>query len=191
MIIIREAIPSDIEFMISCIKHSHEINDKPDPYDSINDGLHHIKEYREAEFYSIRQYLESNQVFIVHKGNRDIGFFTQDIDDLNSHIGATAWLHPHSCKMSIVPLIQACTLRGVMYGFKHSYTYVELNTWHPLIVRTVLNICPELREYKLYDTYRIIFGKYYDMKSGKTFENMKKFKYYDMDEDKLTFGFDI
>ena len=97
----------------------------------------------------------NKQIFIVNNGQKDIGFFTQDEDENNSTFGGTAWVHPRSCKMSILKLVKAMTIRGVL--IIDQYDKVELNTWHPLIVSTVKAIIPNFEEYKIYDTYRIMF----------------------------------
>lgn len=164
MVLIRLATHHDLQFLIACVNKDWSINDKAEGF---SDWMEDFKKILPADMeYDDRNYFQfllmyllpnssNKQIFIVNNGQKDIGFFTQDEDENNSTFGGTAWVHPRSCKMSILKLVKAMTIRGVL--IIDQYDKVELNTWHPLIVSTVKAIIPKFEEYKIYDTYRIMF----------------------------------
>jgi len=180
MISIRKSTNSDIDFLDECIESGHERNDYPSQFNrcyTLSDSANSRKLY---------DYLGDENLFIVNSNNKDIGFFTNDHDKLNSHMGATLWSHPNACNMAILKMVRAACIRGVLFSVENDIKYIEFNTWHPLIVRAARKMIPELVEYKFYDTYRILFSSTIDIKNG-SYIKIKNLDLIDLDRDNYTF----
>ncbi len=152
---LRVANQNDLQFLKECFNHCHEINDYAN-YFAVRDAD------PETEFISFQDHLfggklVSQDIIIVHRNNRDIGFFIQELDEVNMHLGGATFTHPHACKMSAITLGLAATIRGIRYGLYHNYKYIEFNVWHPVLSQNVKRILPNLKEYILYKEYVILF----------------------------------
>lgn len=164
MVLIRLATEDDEDFIIQCIDKDWKINDKYGSYSDWYSDFGHgeILGYSNMDY--IRLYLNPNEpqdIFIVNNGQKDIGFFTQDIDTTNSTMGGTGWVHPRSCKMSILKIIKAIMIRAHL--IKDDYSYCEFNTWHPLIASTAKSIAPKLQNFNIRSDYRICYIPTSDM----------------------------
>lgn len=161
MVIIRYAEEGDVRFLLECISHNHEINDHyfvveewtKEMFGDIQIDLSVIKKYLNPKY-------PEQPIIIVNNGTKDIGFFSQDLDMQNMHLGTSAYVHPKSCKMSILKVIKACTIRGILYGLRESFIAVEFNTYTPLITSIVKSIIPSIKEHKINDSYRICYVEF-------------------------------
>lgn len=149
MISLRLAMPADLDFLIECFNKSHEINDYAHPVSNIV-GWNAFKAHLFGK-------LCEQDIIIVHRNNKDIGFFIQELDDVNMHLGGATFIHPHACKMSVITLGQAAAMRGIAYGLANDFKYIEFNVWHPLLLQNVKRIMPNLKEFILHKEYIILF----------------------------------
>lgn len=181
MILVRLATDNDIKFIEECIEKHWKINDK---YGSMSDwysdfGHGKIEGYSDLDY--IRLYLNPNEpqdIFIVNNGQKDIGFFTQDVDTTNQTLGGTTWVHPRACKMSILKMTKAIVIRANL--IKDDYKYCEFNVWHPLLVSTIKSIIPKMQVFYIRDDYRIC---YIDIADGPDVEEIKaRFNVTDIDK---------
>ena len=117
--------------------------------------------------------------FIVNNGQKDIGFFCQDFDSTNMIVGGTVFIHPRSCKMSILKAIKAICIRACL--IQDEFDACEVNTWAPLIVSTAQSVVPCLKESVITDKYRILYGETKDFPSRK--DVIYKYNVTDIDAD--------
>ena len=156
MISIRKATESDVEFMIECINKDYQINDYQMDFDDwISDVFPGGRDLRTVQTY-VNPKLPQD-LYIVNTGYKDVGFFSQDVDETNSAIGGIAFMHRHACKMAILKILKAIAIRGVLIS--DNYKFFEYNTWNKLIVATVQSVIPGLKEFKITDGYRIVVGE--------------------------------
>lgn len=156
MISIRKATESDVEFMIECINKDYQINDYQMDFDDwITDVFPGKRDLRTVQIY-VNPKLPQD-LYIVNTGYKDVGFFSQDVDETNSAIGGIAFMHRHACKMAILKIIKAIAIRGTLIS--NNYRFFEYNTWNKLIVTVVQSVIPELKEFKITDEYRIVVGE--------------------------------
>jgi len=175
MVIVRKATEHDLKFMIECANKDWSINDYSGEFDLWLEtiGLNpedYINNFNMFKVYINPKYPQD--LYIVNNGQKDVGFFCQDEDDKSSTLGGTVFIHPRACKMSILKAQKAVLLRGLIIC--NNYVNIEFNVWHPMLMSNAKAIIPELKEYKLYDMYRIMFCKTEDTKSkDKTIERFK------------------
>ena len=156
MISIRKATESDVEFMIECINKDYQINDYQMDFDDwIADVFPGGRDLKTVQTY-VNPKLPQD-LYIVNTGYKDVGFFSQDVDETNSTIGGIAFMHRHACKMAILKIIKAIAIRGTLIS--DNYRYFEYNTWNKLIVTVVQSVIPSLKEFKITDGYRIVVGE--------------------------------
>lgn len=175
MVIVRKATEHDLKFMIECSNKDWHINDYSGEFDLWLETIglpvkDHIDNFEMFKVYINPKYPQN--LYIVNNGQKDVGFFCQDEDDKSSTVGGTVFIHPRACKMSILKAQKAVLLRGLIVS--EDYTNIEFNVWHPMLMSNAKSVIPELKEYKLYDSYRIMFCKSEDTKSkDKTIERFK------------------
>jgi hypothetical protein len=143
---------------------------------------------------SLDSYLGTNQIFIVHRNNKDLGFFTTDSSDW---FGLTCWSHPRACKMSMVHLVRAAAIRCAWSIVNHNSDVIlgiKVIVWHPLVSRTIRKVIPELREERLDDDYRLLTAVNKDFQEASTrktgfgmFRNIHSYDYADFNSEELTF----
>lgn len=157
---LRIACSRDIKFLVECYNKSYEINDYAYSF-NIKEELLANESYKDKVFEDFRLMLFGKlceqDIIIVHRNNKDVGFFMQDIDDINLHLGASTFIHPQACKMSIVTLSQVAAIRGLQVGLINKYKYIEFNVWHPLLVSSVRRIIPNLKEVIIHREYIIMY----------------------------------
>ena len=167
MLTLRIAQNQDVKFLVDCINKDYEINDH---YMDVSWWTKAVLEKNDITLDTIKKYLNpkfpDQELIIVNNNNKDVGFFSQDLDMCNMVLGATCFVHPRACKMSILKLVKACTVRGILYGLENSFESVEFNTWAGLITHTVKAIIPSLKEYKIRDNYRICESSFDLIKSS-------------------------
>ena len=163
---LRVAQSRDIKFLVDCYNKSHEINDYAYPF-FIKEELLSDEKYKENIFIQFKRMLEgklcSQDIIIVHRNNKDVGFFIQDLDDINLHLGASTFIHPQACKMSITTLSQVAAIRGLQFGLSQNYEFIEFNVWHPLLVSSVKRVIPNLKEVIIHKEYIIMYLPFSDV----------------------------
>ena len=97
----------------------------------------------------------------------------------NSIIGGTVFLHPRSCKMSILKAIKAICIRACL--IQDEFDACEVNTWTPLIVSTAQSVVPCLKESMIAEEYRILYGETRDFPTKE--DIIKKYNVIDIDKD--------
>ncbi len=146
---LRLANENDMPFLVECFNKGHEIND----YAYSVNPTATWSDFKMTMFGKLCQ----QDIIIVHRNNKDVGFFIQELDDVNMHLGGATFVHPHACKMSVVTLGQVAAMRGIAYGLANNYKYIEFNVWHPLLLQNVKRIMPNLKEFILHKEYIILF----------------------------------
>ena len=195
MISVRSASRFDNAFLIECIKKSFVINDFSIDFDEFLEfasSFSIIDPKNDDQIFGlIKLYLNSknpNQgIYIVNRANMDVGFFTQDEDESNSTIGATCWVHPRACKMSILGIVQASLIRGAL--IYKDWNYVELNTWNPLIVSLCQKFMPNALVNKLREEYYTIYCELSDVSEEHTKKLLDMYEVRDIDTSDYTFVF--
>jgi hypothetical protein len=117
-------------FLIDCFNHCYAINDFKSEIDTLE------------EFWNL---IQEPEVYIVNKNNKIVGFFVQDIDHHSKAVGATIFIHPRSCPLSIVSCLKIATLRGLQYIVDNNYEYIEFDTWAMFIANEVKKLVPNLK----------------------------------------------
>lgn len=194
-ITIRKATEMDTKFILECIQRHHELNDHyldPLEWSQIVFGdkcisMHRLKVYLNPKW-------PEQDLIIVNNGNKDIGFFSQDIDMQNMILGGSNYTHPSACKMSILKVVKACVIRGALYGQKDLFDAFEFNTANALLTQVVQSIVPLDKTVKFDELYRVSYGKFSNINKyieetefTKRLEERFGFQLYDSNEVLFTF----
>lgn len=144
-----------------------------------NNYRYEIKEKSNLkEFWS---FLDLEEVHIVLKQNKFIGFFINKIHTSNQEISFQLFSHPLSCPMSLRSITKAALFRSFMLFLDSpgEFTNLEFITWHPSLVTiiktfipdveiTMINsnniICYKAVNYELLTSFRVLLLKYLDLK---------------------------
>ena len=159
MVTLRKATELDVQWLIASINHTYEINDN---YFNFNEWWKNIfgKEdgftLKHVQLYVNPKYPDQDLI-IVNNGTKDVGFFSQDLDMQNMYLGATCYVHPKACKMTILKMVKACTIRGLYYLRDNLYEAVEFNTGNALVTSIVESITKLDKMVKFDEHYRVSF----------------------------------
>lgn len=184
MVLVRKATEADFEWLVECSNKDWVINDYSGTFEDW------LKEFgiREEELHKcynfdwFKRYIypkAPQDLYVVNNGQKDVGFFCQDLDRTNSIIGGTVFLHPRSCKMSILKAIKAICIRACL--IQDEFDACEVNTWTPLIVSTSQSVVPCLKESMIAEEYRILYGETRDFPTKE--DVIKKYNVTDIDKD--------
>lgn len=184
MVLVRKATEADFEWLVECSNKDWVINDYSGTFEDW------LKEFgiREEELHKcynfdwFKRYIypkAPQDLYVVNNGQKDVGFFCQDLDRTNSIIGGTVFLHPRSCKMSILKAIKAICIRACL--IQDEFDACEVNTWTPLIVSTAQSVVPCLKESMIAEEYRILYGETRDFPTKE--DIIKKYNVTDIDKD--------
>lgn len=179
--IIRKAVEQDVQFLSECIKRGHVVNDHEYDFYEWKDLLTDLGIVKPdvSDFNLIKVYLNPKNprqdLFVVNNGTKDIGFFSQDIDEVNMFLGGSTYVHPASCKMSILKVLKACVIRGYLYGVSENFTAVDFNIADPLVSSIARTILPPLKEYRLRDDYRVLFSDFSNIKDRIDYDSFVTF----------------
>lgn len=184
MVLVRKATEADFEWLVECSNKDWVINDYSGTFEDW------LKEFgiREEELHKcynfdwFKRYIypkAPQDLYVVNNGQKDVGFFCQDLDRTNSIIGGTVFLHPRSCKMSILKAIKAICIRACL--IQDEFDACEVNTWTPLIVSTAQSVVPCLKESMIAEEYRILYGETRDFPTKE--DVIKKYNVTDIDKD--------
>jgi hypothetical protein len=184
MVLVRKATEADFEWLVECSNKDWVINDYSGTFEDW------LKEFgiREEELHKcynfdwFKRYIypkAPQDLYVVNNGQKDVGFFCQDLDRTNSIIGGTIFLHPRSCKMSILKAIKAICIRACL--IQDEFDACEVNTWTPLIVSTAQSVVPCLKESMIAEEYRILYGETRDFPTKE--DVIKKYNVTDIDKD--------
>lgn len=161
MITLRIAKEMDVKFLEECIERHHELNDHyltPSEWSQIAFG------HEDVSLHTLKLYLNprwpEQDLIIVNYANKDIGFFSQDIDMQNMILGASCYTHPRACKMSILKVVKACVIRGLLYGEKNQFEAFEFNTANGLITSIVEALVPLDKTVRFDEHYRVSYTKF-------------------------------
>ena len=184
MILVRKATEADFEWLVECANKDWVINDYSDTFigwlKSFGIADSNIEKCYNFDWFKKYIYPKAPQdLFVVNNGQKDIGFFCQDFDSTNMIVGGTVFIHPRSCKMSILKAIKAICIRACLIQDK--FDACEVNTWAPLIVSTAQSVVPCLKESVITDKYRILYGETKDFPSRK--DVIYKYNVTDIDTD--------
>lgn len=184
MVLVRKATEADFEWLVECSDKDWVINDYNGTFrDWLGDfGILEEEIEKCYNFQWFKRYIypkAPQDLYVVNNGQKDIGFFCQDLDTTNSIVGGTVFIHPRSCKMSILKAIKAICIRGCL--IQHEFKACEINTWAPLIVATAKSVVPCLKESVIAEEYRILYGETKDFPSKE--DIIKKYNVTDIDKD--------
>lgn len=184
MVLVRKAIEADFEWLVECSNKDWVINDYSGTFkDWLKEfGIREEELHKCYNFDWFKRYIypkAPQDLYVVNNGQKDVGFFCQDLDRTNSIIGGTVFLHPRSCKMSILKAIKAICIRACL--IQDEFDTCEVNTWTPLIVSTAQSVVPCLKESMIAEEYRILYG---ETRNFPTKEDViKKYNITDIDKD--------
>lgn len=184
MVLVRKATEADFEWLVECSNKDWIINDYSGTFkDWLNDfGIREEELHKCYNFDWFKRYIypkAPQDLYVVNNGQKDVGFFCQDLDRTNSIIGGTVFLHPRSCKMSILKAIKAICIRACL--IQDEFDACEVNTWTPLIVSTAQSVVPCLKESMIAEEYRILYGEIRDFPTKE--DVIKKYNVTDIDKD--------
>lgn len=184
MVLVRKATEADFEWLVECSDKDWVINDYSGTFrDWLGDfGILEEEIEKCYNFQWFKRYIypkAPQDLYVVNNGQKDIGFFCQDLDTTNSIVGGTVFIHPRSCKMSILKAIKAICIRGCL--IQNEFKAYEINTWAPLIVATAKSVIPCLKESVIAEEYRILYGETKDLPSKE--DIIKKYNVTDIDRD--------
>lgn len=184
MVLVRKATEADFEWLVECSNKDWVINDYSGTFeDWLKDfGIREEELHKCYNFDWFKRYIypkAPQDLYVVNNGQKDVGFFCQDLDRTNSIIGGTVFLHPRSCKMSILKAIKAICIRACL--IQDEFDACEVNTWTPLIVSTAQSVVPCLKESMIAEEYRILYGETRDFPTKE--DVIKKYNVTDIDKD--------
>nr|DAD57754.1 MAG TPA: hypothetical protein [Bacteriophage sp.] len=184
MVLVRKATEADFEWLVECSNKDWVINDYSGTFkDWLKSfGIPDEELHKCYNFDWFKRYIypkAPQDLYIVNNGQKDVGFFCQDLDQTNSIIGGTVFLHPRSCKMSILKAIKAICIRACL--IQDEFDACEVNTWTPLIVSTAQSVVPCLKESMIAEEYRILYGETRNFPSRE--DIIKKYNITDIDKD--------
>ena len=184
MVLVRKATEADFEWLVECSNKDWVINDYSGTFkDWLKEfGIREEELHKCYNFDWFKRYIypkAPQDLYVVNNGQKDVGFFCQDLDRTNSIIGGTVFLHPRSCKMSILKAIKAICIRACL--IQDEFDACEVNTWTPLIVSTAQSVVPCLKESMIAEEYRILYGETRDFPTKE--DVIKKYNITDIDKD--------
>lgn len=184
MVLVRKATEADFEWLVECSNKDWVINDYSGTFkDWLKEfGIREEELHKCYNFDWFKRYIypkAPQDLYVVNNGQKDVGFFCQDLDRTNSIIGGTVFLHPRSCKMSILKAIKAICIRACL--IQNEFDACEVNTWTPLIVSTAQSVVPCLKESMIAEEYRILYGETRDFPTKE--DIIKKYNVTDIDKD--------
>lgn len=184
MVLVRKATEADFEWLVECSNKDWVINDYSGTFkDWLKEfGIREEELHKCYNFDWFKRYIypkAPQDLYVVNNGQKDVGFFCQDLDRTNSIIGGTVFLHPRSCKMSILKAIKAICIRACL--IQDEFDACEVNTWTPLIVSTAQSVVPCLKESMIAEEYRILYGETRDFPTKE--DVIKKYNVTDIDKD--------
>lgn len=184
MVLVRKATEADFEWLVECSNKDWVINDYSGTFkDWLKEfGVREEELHKCYNFDWFKRYIypkAPQDLYVVNNGQKDVGFFCQDLDRTNSIIGGTVFLHPRSCKMSILKAIKAICIRACL--IQDEFDACEVNTWTPLIVSTAQSVVPCLKESMIAEEYRILYGETRDFPTKE--DVIKKYNVTDIDKD--------
>ena len=184
MVLVRKATEADFEWLVECSNKDWVINDYSGTFkDWLKEfGILEEELHKCYNFDWFKRYIypkAPQDLYVVNNGQKDVGFFCQDLDRTNSIIGGTVFLHPRSCKMSILKAIKAICIRACL--IQDEFDACEVNTWTPLIVSTAQSVVPCLKESMIAEEYRILYGETRDFPTKE--DVIKKYNVTDIDKD--------
>lgn len=184
MVLVRKATEADFEWLVECSNKDWVINDYSGTFKdwlkSFGVADEELDKCYNFDWFKKYIYPKAPQdLYIVNNGQKDVGFFCQDLDQTNSIIGGTVFLHPRSCKMSILKAIKAICIRACL--IQDEFDACEVNTWTPLIVSTAQSVVPCLKESMIAEEYRILYGEARNFPIKE--DIIKKYNVTDIDKD--------
>jgi hypothetical protein len=122
---------------------------------SFVDACHyHFEEYNG---YFNPPYHPDTKIFVVHRGNKDIGYYVITGTELPHDISAEFWMHPRTCPMGLLALQKAAAITCYTVGYAKKYKRMILRVKDSLSGRTVKKLCPGVVEHKLGKDYILMF----------------------------------
>lgn len=131
-------------FLIECIEYSYNItylyNVLPSSY----------------EYSDIINWLQSDQIYIVNRNNKDIGFVLIRSQLLNDELIITPvfFIHPRVCKMASISLLRASVLLSLIYGLNEGSSFINLFTYHSTLRASITSVV-DSRYIKLGSTFEL------------------------------------
>lgn len=85
--------------------------------------------------------LDLEEIHIVLKQNKFIGFFIRLFNEINKEISFKIFVYSRACPMSLRSLTKCATISVLVYYFKNNTNIekLEFTTWHPSLVNVVKN----------------------------------------------------
>lgn len=145
------ASDDDFRFLIECFNHSYRINDHEEP----------LPFEVSAPFFCLT--VKSDQVLIVNRNNKDIGFFINNISEVNDSIGCYCYMHPKACKMAILPLVTCSIIRGGQIGIERMIRWIDVDTWHLMIVTLAKKFFPNMNVHFIRPEYYLMSLDFHDV----------------------------
>lgn len=131
---------------------------------SFVDACHyHFEEYNG---YFNAPYHPDTEIFIVHRGNKDVGYYRITGTELNHDISAEFWMHPRTCPMGLLALQKAAAVVCYTLGYKKQYKRMVLRVKDSLSGRAVRKLCPGVVEHKLGKDYILMFLDFSNLKEA-------------------------
>ena len=166
MIYVRESlVAQSLEFVDYCFEHSA-----------------HINGYDKRSFLKILK--PETVIYIVNKGNKDVGFFCQTYRDDGKEISCEFYLHPRACNLALLSIVKVGAIRTYLDGIRRGADSMLLRVRDSLSARNLVRLLPGLRDHRLSDKNFICFGQLESMKD-------LKFNFKSLNESNLTFEIDV
>jgi hypothetical protein len=134
-------------------------------------------------FDSIQQ-LNDYDLYIVHKDNRDIGFFLLHIYTKLKEVGTTYWPHPRFCRMNMLPIIQVAAVAAINYGKNNRLDSLMMRTADGLPCRMIKKMYDSVDSLKIMAGVYILYGRFASIRLIKdivTYPEKDNFDCYEVD----------
>lgn len=115
--------------------------------------------FLEYNGYDENPFSYGNEIFIVNRANKDIGFYNFVTDEIGEEISVEFWVHPRACKMALLSIIQAGTIAAYKYGLNNNFKYLYVKVKDPLSARRIMKLMPDVQSHKLSERYTVCFGE--------------------------------
>ncbi|MBP7966719.1 hypothetical protein KAZ66_00455 [Candidatus Woesebacteria bacterium] len=141
----RVAKESDSKFIYDCFINSCASN----AFDSTSFDFSSNLDFTSQVANIVNERHFGNELFIVNKNGKDIGFFTSHENHISKCIGGLVFCHPKACKMSIITIIRFLLLYDMLAVMDDRVSTISISVWHPYMEQAMLDVLPEMISHKV------------------------------------------
>lgn len=99
------------------------------------------------------------EIFIVNKANKDLGFFRQIITQNQNEISCEMFPSPRCCNLGLLSIVKVATVRTYLVAKNYSYKAILIRVRDPLSARTIKRLLPGMNEHRLGENNLICYSE--------------------------------